>query len=299
MLVSSLFLASVLSLACQATPLTHNSPFHESTSIPRGYEFTATADPSTVLNLRLSLIQNDPAGLERAVIAKSTPGNSAYGQHLTQEQVAAYLKPTEETSRVVNTWLAQNGIPANSASPADDWLSFAIPVAQANRLFNADFSVFTHKDSGLTGIRTLSDSLPYELEGAVEFVHPSVSFDFRPRSDLKVTTHGSSSRIRARQESPDRASSCSEAITPSCVLEQYNIPTTAATSGSKNILGVSGFSDQFANQKDLTAFLKKFRTDLETAKFTTQTLDGGSNSQTASKAGTEANLDIQYTVRPC
>lgn len=90
--------------------------------------------------------------------------------------------------------------------------------------------------------------------------------------------------------------SCATKVTPACLQAFYGIPTTLATQSS-NVLGVSGFIDQFANQADLTTFLKAFRTDLSSATaFTLQTLDGGTNSQTASQAGIEANLDIQYTV---
>ena len=90
--------------------------------------------------------------------------------------------------------------------------------------------------------------------------------------------------------------SCGTTVTPSCLQAFYGIPTTLATN-SKNVLAVSGFIDQFANQADLTTFLRAQRSDLPSAtKFSLQTLDGGTNSQTASQAGIEANLDIQYTV---
>ena len=43
--------------------------------------------------------------------------------------------------------------------------------------------------------------------------------------------------------------------------------------------------------------MKKYRTDISSSTtFTLQTLDGGSNPQSGSEAGVEANLDIQYTV---
>lgn len=90
--------------------------------------------------------------------------------------------------------------------------------------------------------------------------------------------------------------SCNSVVTPACLQALYGIPTTLATQSS-NKLGVSGFIEQFANQADLTTFLKSFRPDLSSATaFALQTLDGGTNSQTASQAGIEANLDIQYTV---
>jgi tripeptidyl-peptidase-1 len=54
--------------------------------------------------------------------------------------------------------------------------------------------------------------------------------------------------------------------------------------------------DQFANKADLTQFLKAQRTDISSAtSFGLISVDGGTNSQTRSQAGVEANLDIQYT----
>ncbi|KAF5320741.1 hypothetical protein D9619_001200 [Psilocybe cf. subviscida] len=90
--------------------------------------------------------------------------------------------------------------------------------------------------------------------------------------------------------------SCGTTVTPSCLQALYGIPTARATN-SKNVLAVSGFIEQFANQADLTTFLKALRPDLpSTTAFTLQTPDGGTNSQSVSQAGIEANLDTQYTV---
>jgi tripeptidyl-peptidase-1 len=92
-------------------------------------------------------------------------------------------------------------------------------------------------------------------------------------------------------------SSCSSQITPACLQAIYGLPTTAATSGTANGITVSGYIEQYAQKADLTSFLKKYRTDASsTATFTLQTIDGGSNPQSASDAGIEADLDVEYTV---
>ena len=84
-------------------------------------------------------------------------------------------------------------------------------------------------------------------------------------------------------------------MTPTCLQDLYQIPTTPATQSS-NVLGVSGFIDQFANEADLQTFLTSLRTDLVGTTFSLETVDGGENDQNPNDAGTEANLDIQYTV---
>lgn len=98
--------------------------------------------------------------------------------------------------------------------------------------------------------------------------------------------------------SPDAtpAASCNTTITPACLQALYNLPTTAATN-KNNGIGVAGFDDQFANKADLTQFLKALRPDMSsTTSFALTSVDGGTNSQSLSQAGIEANLDIQYTV---
>ncbi|KAK2462489.1 hypothetical protein APHAL10511_005459 [Amanita phalloides] len=86
----------------------------------------------------------------------------------------------------------------------------------------------------------------------------------------------------------------SPAITPGCLTQLYGIPTTKAT--QSNVLSVAGFLNEFANRQDLTTFLGDFRTDLDGATFTDQSIDGGQNPQGPGTGGLEANLDVQYTV---
>ena len=76
----------------------------------------------------------------------------------------------------MNEWLASNGITgAQSISPAGDWLSFSIPVSKANEMLAANFAVFTNTDSGNQLVRTLSYSIPAELKGHLDFVHPTTT----------------------------------------------------------------------------------------------------------------------------
>ena len=121
-------------------------------------------------------------------------------------------------------------------------------------------------------------------------------------------------------------SSCSTEITPACrkhilttclstrfdvcvqlVEDLYGIPKTAGSQTASQI-GVSGFIQQFAQKADLKvcflsstsihvltviffsqSFLTAFRTDLSSSTtFALQTLDGGSNPQSAADAGIEA-----------
>ena len=60
-------------------------------------------------------------------------------------------------------------------TPAGDWISLNIPVSKANALFDADFTVFRHVDSGAESVRTLQYSIPEELQARIRTVHPTTS----------------------------------------------------------------------------------------------------------------------------
>ncbi|KAI0093371.1 family S53 protease [Irpex rosettiformis] len=270
---------------------------HESRSAaPVGFVKAGAASPDTVLNMRMALAQNNPAGLEKALMDVSTPGNALYGQHLTKEEVEDLVRPTQQTVDAVNAWLAAHNITAKQATPAGNWLKFSATVAQANQLLDTQFSNFKHEATGIESIRTLAYSIPADLVGHVELVHPTVAFS-TPQSRLPIISIPQKSQPSTNLSTNAAVpSSCASTITPTCLQDLYGIPATAATQSS-NHLGVSGFIGQFANQADLRTFLTNLRPDINPATvFTLQTLDGGQNTQTQSQAGIEADLDTQYTI---
>lgn len=158
---------------------------------------------------------------------------------LIKSQVEEYVRPTDETTSIVNEFLQMNNVSAKTTSPAGDWLSFSISVGQANALFDANYSVFEHEATGSQITRTLSYSIPAELQGHLELVHPSISFDIPVDQSPDNATHPSfspqdarSTRLITRQSN---VASCSEFqfTTPECVQEFYGIPTTLATQSTK------------------------------------------------------------------
>ncbi|KAJ7916065.1 peptidase S8/S53 domain-containing protein [Mycena leptocephala] len=158
----------------------------------------------------------------------------------------------------------------------------------------AKYETFQHTASGKTYARTLSFSLPVEVADHVAAVHPASTFN----NPISLSPVLSAPKPSSGISSDATAASCATTITPACLQSLYKIPTTAATEPkSKNSIAVAGFIDQFARRADLKSFLQQFRTAMDdTTTFTTQELDGGKNSQGASQAGIEANLDIQYTI---
>ncbi|KAI0046849.1 family S53 protease [Auriscalpium vulgare] len=296
MVKAALILASLLSLACAKPHSARDLRLHERRDdVPDGFTSKGPAPDDSVLNLRIALKQTDITGLQDALLDVSTPSSANYGQHLSLEEVNQFVVPKPETITAVNAWLSTNDLTATALSPAGDWLGFQTTVSHANELFDTQFTTFVHDATGTETIRTLAYSIPASLQDHLDLVHPTITFP-APQNAV-ISTPLKFKPISTGNLTADAApTSCNTAFTPTCLQELYGIPTTLATQSS-NKLAVSGFIDQFANSADLKSFLTTNRKDLSSSTtFTLQTLDGGTNSQTLSQAGIEADLDIQYTV---
>ncbi|KAI0644035.1 family S53 protease-like protein [Trametes meyenii] len=302
MLAYALLLFGLVVMSC-GKPFARNLQVHETISkIPFTFRLVGSAPPDAPLTLRIGIAQGNVSGLEKALLAVSTPGNALYRQHLTREEVNAFMAPKAESASAVKAWLKDNDIKTTKVSSAGDWLTISIPVSKASELLDAEFSVFNHTPTGRTSIRTLSYSIPADLRGHLEFVHPTTAFT-QPFIGPAFTAHPSRGNITVPRGATTNLSSdatvpssCKNTITPQCLQALYGIPTTRA-SVSTNTLAVSGFIDEFANQADLRKFLTAFRPDLpSTTTFTLQTIDGGENPQQVNQAGIEADLDTQYTI---
>lgn len=49
-------------------------------------------------------------------------------------------------------------------------------VSQANDLLAADFSIFQDQTINATVVRTLSYAIPSDLQGHIDWIHPTVKF---------------------------------------------------------------------------------------------------------------------------
>jgi tripeptidyl-peptidase I len=107
--------------------------------------------------------------------------------------------------------------------------------------------------------------------------------------------------------------SCNSSMTPACLQALYSIPSAATSPNKANKLGVSGMvcfvctlpticarteglsqGLEYANQADLTAFLKQFRPDMNpNTSFSVTSVDGGTNDQTAYEAGYESVSNLE------
>ena len=161
------------------------------------------------------------------------------------------MQPSPASTAAVNAFAKANGLNMTSVSPNGDWVSFTTTVGHANTLFGAQYTTFTHASMSQPIVRTLSVSLPSELVGHVDVVHPSTSFDGPDMRLMSVV----SPRPPNKREVPE---SCNSTITPSCLQDLYGIPATPATETS-NTLGVTAYDFQWALNKDLAVCVFLFR----------------------------------------
>ncbi|KAJ7465224.1 family S53 protease-like protein [Mycena latifolia] len=298
MIGTSLFFVSLLSLAAASPASRPNFVVHERRdAAPSSFAKVGPAASDATINLRIGLFSNNFAGLEETLYAVSTPGSALYGQHLTLEEAKAFMEPTAESLSAVTAWLDSHDLKATVASPYGEWLTVQVPVSKANEMLDANYETFTHLETGKQIVRTLAYSLPAELHAHIEALHPTTGFG-RPLTVGRgpIVTASDRPAFNASIHSDAVPASCASTVTPACLQAMYGIPTTLATQKT-NSIAVAGFIEQFAQTKDLTTFLTRFRTDLPSSTtFALRTFDGGVNTQSASQAGIEANLDIQYTV---
>ncbi|KAJ7731300.1 family S53 protease-like protein [Mycena maculata] len=285
-------LLAVLSIVAAASA--GSMVLHESrAAAPSSFVSQGAAPADDMLTLRVALTSNNVAGLEAKLMSVSTPGSSEFRQWLSMEEVKTFVEPSSETVSVFNAFAAANNLKPTVISPNGDWVSITLPVSQANQMFAAQFEVFSHPDLTNTITRTLSVSLPSELVGHVDVVHPTTEFT---QPNVRMLPAASTIQLDKRATP---AASCnsdlpSGVVTPACLQALY--ATTRATQKT-NALLVTAYGDQFAQKADLKEFLKLLRPDIpDTETFSLLTTDGGVNTQNASDAGVEANLDTQYTT---
>ncbi|KAI0828483.1 subtilisin-like protein [Trametes gibbosa] len=261
-------------------------------TVPVGFVNAGAAPLDKTLKLRFALTQSTPDAIVDALYKVSDPTSPEYGQHLSKSEVEELVAPSSAAVNAVNAWLKDNGLEGTTLSPAGDWIGFEIPVAKANSLFNANFSVFQHSSSGKQAVRTMSYSLPASLQGHVDLVHPTTSF---PSPSSKAQIVGIKSAADPILAKRDLTQDCTGETLPECVQYLYDIPLTPATNSS-NRLGVTGRTGNSAHFDYLHQFLTMFRPDADpTTNFTVVGIDGGTNPQDGPSVS-EGELDIQYTV---
>jgi tripeptidyl-peptidase-1 len=112
------------------------------------------APSAHVIQLRVALPQPRFPELERHLAEISDPFHGRYGQHLSKEEVEELVAPHPSSVDAVHKWLASHGIRSEAChrSPAGDWVTVHVPVAQAEKMLGTVCHRCPHAASPLNRI---------------------------------------------------------------------------------------------------------------------------------------------------
>ena len=252
----------------------------KATTIPEGWQMLSEVpDPSTPMRISIAMRQPEMQGLASKITSNTM---------LDMAQIASMRTPAQQDVDDVMKWLAENGI--TKAQPENDWIHVQTTVGEADKLLHTELRRYSFGDQKPI-LRTTEYSIPDCLAAAIDFVHPIANF-MTPEHEVLTAP-------ALDEEDPSlqrRDLSCSPFTTPDCLKSLYGINYSTPDGKSPIRFGIAGFLEQWGSYHDLDVAFGQSRPDLIKAgyNFTVELIDGGSNDQSPGKAGSEANLDLQY-----
>ena len=256
-------------------------------SVPRGWKEVSTPGLSKVASsekttFTIALQRQNLANLESRLLDVSTPGSAQYGKWLDDDAFAVAFSPAKDAASTVATWLKGNGISDYKVDGA--FVDFAADVGTVNRLLGADYKHYAN-EQGVTKLRTLAYSIPDDVQSYVALVEPGTYFGKATYSPPKPQAL---SRSTKRAIDP----SCSQAVTPACLKQLYNIGDYTPDAKSGSTIGFASY----LNQSSATADLRKYEDtyNLPEQSFTGVSINNGTQNRDPATANDgEANLDVQ------
>ena len=78
--------------------------------------------------------------------------------------------------KVITDWLSKNNLKPRVVSPSGDMLRVSVPVGTANALLSANYTEFRDRVTDQRIVRTLSYSLPADVEEHLQFIYPTTQY---------------------------------------------------------------------------------------------------------------------------
>ncbi|CEJ94387.1 hypothetical protein VHEMI09924 [[Torrubiella] hemipterigena] len=214
------------------------------------------------------------------------------GKWLTKEQVTGYAAPSDESIKLVKSWIKAAGIADEDiASPSPDWLHVRIPVSKAEELLEAEYKIYNHAVDQSSVVRTTAYSIPQQLLDHIDTIQPTTAF----QSDEQSVSADAVTPLRPakapKATKVKTANPCDKTTTPQCVLNWYNVDH--AGKGGKTSYGISGPKNAHVSHSDLKQFLATYDPK-NTNTFQNYSIADGINNETAPTR--ETTLDIQWST---
>lgn len=257
--------------------------------VPYGWLRGSKPPPKRLMKFRLALTQSNAAEFEQKVIDLSTPGHQSYGQHMKRDEVKEFLRPSPAVSDQIMAWLSSESVPSEMIASDGNWISFTVPVSQAEQILRTKFYYYYNQAQNTTALRTLGYSVPKAVCQHVQLIQPTTRFG-------NLGSH-KSTLLQPKVAGPEEmAAGCDKTITPDCLRDLYGIDNTTSSPDWRNRLGISGFLDQYARYEDFDHFLRHYSPHQTSSNFSVVSINGGKNDQKSLLDSVEANLDVQYAI---
>ncbi|KAF4635294.1 hypothetical protein G7Y89_g2815 [Cudoniella acicularis] len=270
---------------------------------PQGWTKLEKPNPAKRLRLRIALQEPDHELFEKTLFAVSDPKHSSYGQHLKREEVKALVKPRDESTETVLSWLRISGISESDIDNDGEWINFYVPVSKAEEILNTTFNYWARDGDkpNIKEIRSMQYSVPLSVSSHIVMIQPTTRFGqiMAERSTAFIVSHAAPSTQDSAVAVPSLKldPSCQTVITPECLRAMYNVGDYMADSRAGSLFGVCGYLQEYAKYDAYQLFVDKFAPYAKSQNFSYVKVNGGLNTQTSviGLDDVEANLDIQYT----
>ncbi|KAH8982000.1 subtilisin-like protein [Lactarius hatsudake] len=274
---------------------------HSWKTIPQNWECLGPPTAGTVIDLYIALKPYRENALIDALHEVSNPGHPRYGMHLSREQVADIVAPHPDTVQLVHSWLEHHRVTSSSVSVTHggSFLTVTgVPVSQANDLLGASYQLYTHTKTNETIVRTLGYSLPVVLHAHVQTIAPTTFFSSpltqwqkpRKRSDVAAVGPGKSSSGSVGMPLSRRSTTT---VTPAFLRWLYGTFAYVPSAMGRNVVGVTGYIEEYPSPTDLTSYMRTYRPDGILATYAVVLVNGGRYDP--DNPGKEANLNLQLS----
>jgi len=238
---------------------------------PSTWTHLGAAEESHKLSFIVALEQYNLEELESLFWDVSDPDSPNYRNFMSIEEITSLVAPPVKVQKKVMRWLVDGG--AEELENRGDAIYAKASVAAASKLFNTEFRLFEHKETGRQLVRQFGEfSVPHHLAEHVEFVAGLSEFPV-PRFAFK------------KSPKPETLVS----IAPQTIQVIYK--TGSAKIAGNSSAGVIEFEDQYFSPTDLANFASKFAVNIPPV---TSNHIIGYNDPTNPQS--EATLDIQYVL---
>lgn len=295
-------LTGLVSVLRTVAALSSPEVFESLRDVPQGWTQVGKPEPSTRFHLRIALEQPNHDLFEQTLLAVSTPNHKQYGMHLKRDEVKALIKPRDESTQAVLSWLEQSGVPESDIENDGEWVNFYTSVATAEAMMDTEFYYFSKTSNAKAKkIRTLHYSVPQEISSHITMIQPTTRFgQVKAQRKAPFTTEKATytpAKAAATPGTTLNVTACNATVTPDCLRALYNIGDYEADPSVGSLFGVCGYLDEYAKYDALDEFLGTYAPYAVSQNFSYALVNGGLATQDDTvDDDVEANLDIQYAA---